>query len=91
MEEAEAEELAFFPGEEPSARSLALKKIRSAAAKANDGVGEKHMESKHMNYTAGAGDVDFDDGLLPEEEEEDVEMLSDDKVFQALNEDLSAM
>ena len=37
------------------------------------------------------GDVDFDDGLLPEEEEEDVEMLSDDKVFQALNEDLSAM
>ena len=72
-EEAEAEELAFFPGEEPSARSLALKKIRSAAAKANDGVGEKHMESKHMNYTA------------------DVEMLSDDKVFQALNEDLSAM
>ena len=37
------------------------------------------------------GDVDFDDGLLPEEEEEDVEMLSDDKVFQALNEDLNAM
>ena len=56
-EEAEAEELAFFPGEEPSARSLALKKIRSAAAKANDGVGDKHMESKHMNYTAGAGEV----------------------------------
>ena len=56
-EEAEAEEFAFFPGEEPSARSLALKKIRSAAAKANDGVGDKHMESKHMNYTAGAGEV----------------------------------
>ena len=37
------------------------------------------------------GDVDFDDGLLPEEEAEDVEMLSDDKVFQALNEDLNAM
>ena len=32
-----------------------------------------------------------DEDLLPEEEEEDVEMLSDDKVFQALNEDLSAM
>ena len=39
------------------------------------------------------GDVDFDDGLLPEEEGEDVEMemLSDDKVFQALNEDLNTM
>ena len=37
------------------------------------------------------GDVDFDDGLLPEEEEEEKEMLSDDKVFQALNEDLDTM
>ena len=56
-EESEAEELAFFPGEEPSARSLALKKIRGAAAKANEGVGEKHTELKHERHTAGAGEV----------------------------------
>ena len=56
-EESEAGELAFFPGEEPTARSLALKKIRSAAAKANEGVGEKHTELKHERHTAGAGEV----------------------------------
>ena len=37
------------------------------------------------------GEVDFDDGLLPDPEEEEVEYLSDDRVFQALTEDMHRM
>ena len=34
------------------------------------------------------GEVDFDDGPLPDPEEEEVEYLFDDRVFRTLNEDL---
>ena len=52
---------------------------------------EEEAECDVLAAAAAENLVDFDDGLLPEEEEEDMEMLSDDKVFQALNEDLNTM
>ena len=51
-------------------------------------MGLKRLWGKKENLMGKEGEVDFDDGLLPDPEEEEVEYLSDDRVFQALNEDL---
>ena len=62
--------------------------LRKEEEAERDAAAREESEAEGLAFFPGEGEVDFDDGLLPDPEEEEVEYLSDDRVFQALNEDL---